>query len=49
MLYVPIWTTTPWTIPANRAIAYGKELDYILIIELKITMKTNKLRLGKKF
>src|ERR1700761_6605088 len=25
---VVIWTTTPWTIPANRAIAYSKSLDY---------------------
>ena len=23
-----IWTTTPWTIPGNRAIAYGKQFDY---------------------
>ncbi|MGE0108577.1 MAG: isoleucine--tRNA ligase [Bdellovibrionales bacterium] len=27
---VVIWTTTPWTIPANRAIAYG-DFDYALI------------------
>jgi isoleucyl-tRNA synthetase len=26
-----IWTTTPWTIPANRAMAYGNEIDYVLI------------------
>jgi isoleucyl-tRNA synthetase len=26
-----IWTTTPWTIPANRAMAYGNEIDYELI------------------
>ncbi|RDI57879.1 isoleucine--tRNA ligase [Microvirga subterranea] len=25
---VVIWTTTPWTIPANRAIAYGAEIGY---------------------
>ena len=25
---VLIWTTTPWTIPANRAIAYGAHIDY---------------------
>ena len=25
---VVIWTTTPWTLPGNRAIAYGAELDY---------------------
>ncbi len=26
-----IWTTTPWTIPANRALAYNDALDYVLI------------------
>ncbi len=25
---VVIWTTTPWTIPANRAIAYGESIAY---------------------
>jgi isoleucyl-tRNA synthetase len=25
-----IWTTTPWTIPVNQAIAYGKSLDYLV-------------------
>ncbi|WP_395636628.1 isoleucine--tRNA ligase [Sphingorhabdus sp.] len=25
-----IWTTTPWTIPVNQAIAYGPDVDYIL-------------------
>ena len=25
---VVIWTTTPWTIPGNRAVAYGDELEY---------------------
>ncbi len=25
---VVIWTTTPWTIPGNRAVAYGPELAY---------------------
>ncbi len=28
---VIIWTTTPWTIPANRALAYNENLDYLLI------------------
>ena len=28
---IVIWTTTPWTIPGNRALAYGKDLDYSLI------------------
>ena len=26
-----IWTTTPWTIPANRALAYNGSLDYVLL------------------
>jgi isoleucyl-tRNA synthetase len=26
----PIWTTTPWTIPANRAIAFNPALEYRL-------------------
>jgi isoleucyl-tRNA synthetase len=27
---VVIWTTTPWTIPANRAIAFSPTMDYAL-------------------
>jgi isoleucyl-tRNA synthetase len=29
--YAVIWTTTPWTIPVNQALAYGPEVDYELI------------------
>ena len=25
---VVIWTTTPWTIPANKALAYNKDINY---------------------
>ena len=28
---VIIWTTTPWTIPANKALAYNEALDYLII------------------
>ncbi len=28
---VVIWTTTPWTMPGNRAIAYGPEIDYAVV------------------
>lgn len=27
--YVVIWTTTPWTLPANRAVAYGEHIKYV--------------------
>ena len=26
-----IWTTTPWTIPVNQALAYGPEVEYLLV------------------
>ncbi|MGN6497623.1 MAG: isoleucine--tRNA ligase [Tsuneonella sp.] len=32
-----IWTTTPWTIPVNQAIAYGPDVTYRLI-ELQLTI-----------
>lgn len=28
---VVIWTTTPWTLPANRAVAVNPDYDYVLI------------------
>ena len=28
---VPIWTTTPWTLPASLAVSLGPELDYALV------------------
>ncbi|MBL4829163.1 MAG: isoleucine--tRNA ligase [Aliivibrio sp.] len=28
---VVIWTTTPWTMPANRAVAMHEDLEYVLI------------------
>ena len=35
---IVIWTTTPWTIPANKALAYNKDLDYS-IIEINSELK----------
>ncbi len=26
-----IWTTTPWTIPVNQALAYGADVEYVLV------------------
>ncbi|MBP7159552.1 MAG: class I tRNA ligase family protein, partial [Thermomonas sp.] len=28
---LPIWTTTPWTLPASLAISIGPDLDYVLV------------------
>ncbi len=29
--FAVIWTTTPWTIPVNQALAYGPDVDYAVI------------------
>ncbi len=34
---VVIWTTTPWTIPQNRAVAYNPEINYRLLEVSKST------------
>ena len=26
-----IWTTTPWTMPGNRAVAYGEDISYQIV------------------
>lgn len=28
---VPIWTTTPWTLPASLAVSVGAEIEYVLV------------------
>lgn len=28
---VPIWTTTPWTLPANQAVSLNPEYDYVIV------------------
>jgi isoleucyl-tRNA synthetase len=29
--FAVIWTTTPWTIPVNQALAYGPDVAYVLV------------------
>ncbi len=36
-IFCCIWTTTPWTLPANQAVAVGSKINYVLVeIENKI-------------
>jgi isoleucyl-tRNA synthetase len=44
---VVIWTTTPWTLPANRAVAYGEEFEY-LVIEVVAIADGSKAKAGEK-
>lgn len=31
LIAVPIWTTTPWTLPASLSVTVGPEFDYVLV------------------
>jgi isoleucyl-tRNA synthetase len=44
---VLIWTTTPWTIPGNRAIAYGPEIDYA-VIEVLAVGERSRAQVGER-
>jgi isoleucyl-tRNA synthetase len=30
-VYLLVWTTTPWTLPGNVAVAVGDDIDYVLV------------------
>ena len=45
---VVIWTTTPWTIPANKALAYNQGLKYLIIeIQDQTDFKNKKIVVAK--
>jgi isoleucyl-tRNA synthetase len=31
--YILVWTTTPWTLPGNVALAVGEKIDYVVIFK----------------
>lgn len=44
-VYLLIWTTTPWTLPANLALAVNPELDYVaLSLERDVLIIAEKLK-----
>ncbi len=44
---VVIWTTTPWTLPGNRAIAFNEALDYV-VIEVQSVRDGSAAQVGEK-
>ena len=44
---IVIWTTTPWTIPGNRALAFGSNLKYSLI-EVENIAEDSLVKVGDK-
>ncbi|MDX1484652.1 MAG: isoleucine--tRNA ligase [Alphaproteobacteria bacterium] len=43
---VVIWTTTPWTLPGNRAVAFGAGIDYVAI-EVTAVAEDSGARVGE--
>ncbi|HYM03518.1 MAG TPA: class I tRNA ligase family protein, partial [Stellaceae bacterium] len=43
-----IWTTTPWTLPGNRAIAYAADVDYV-VVEVTDVGEGSLARPGERF
>jgi len=46
--FVVIWTTTPWTIPGNRAISYSSTIDYGLY-EVTAATEGNWAKVGDRY
>ncbi|WP_207458000.1 isoleucine--tRNA ligase [Azospirillum sp. SYSU D00513] len=44
---VVIWTTTPWTLPSNRAVAYGAEIEYA-VYEVTAVEEGSLARVGER-
>ena len=44
---IVIWTTTPWTIPGNRAISRGRDMEYVVLTVLE-TEKSSWTKVGRK-
>lgn len=44
--YIVAWTTTPWTLPGNVALAVGKDIEYIKAGDLIIAKGTSGLDAG---
>ena len=45
---IVIWTTTPWTLPGNRAVAYHKDVIYV-VAEVESVEENSLIQVGEKF
>jgi len=44
--YIVAWTTTPWTLPGNVALAVGNDIDYVKVLQNTETLILAKERLS---
>ncbi len=42
-----IWTTTPWTLPSNTAVAVGEDIDYLVVDGLVVAAERAEAVLGE--
>jgi isoleucyl-tRNA synthetase len=47
--YLLVWTTTPWTLPGNVAVAVGEDIDYVLVQHSDDRLWLAEALLGKVF
>ncbi|MBP9758289.1 class I tRNA ligase family protein [Candidatus Dojkabacteria bacterium] len=47
-IYLLAWTTTPWTIPSNRALAVDEKGDYVMVKVQKLNVELEKAWLVKE-
>ena len=45
---VVIWTTTPWTMPGNRAVAYGPNIEYVLVEVTEVLSPACGVKVGER-
>ncbi len=45
--HIVIWTTTPWTLPSNRAFAFGKDIDYA-VYTIESVLEGSKAKVGDR-
>ena len=52
-LFIAVWTTTPWTIPANEAVAVNPKIEYVFATDddnlIYLFAKDLTTEIGKKF
>ncbi len=44
---IVIWTTTPWTLPSNRAIGFGENIEYS-VFEIESVSEDSRAKVGDK-
>jgi len=47
--YILAWTTTPWTLPGNVALAVGENIDYVLVKVDDVSFENEKFKIGNRF